>query len=64
MSYTDFVILSAPVAISFDCPHCGRDNIKIPWKDVDAPDCWGDRWPDVECPFCRKPVQLGEWEYD
>lgn len=64
MDGTDFIIISAPVSIAFDCPHCGEERVKIPWKDVNAPDYWGDRWPDVECPFCRKPVRLGEYEYD
>lgn len=59
----DFYIVSAPTHIRFDCPHCGAD-VRIPWKDVDTPECWVDDWPDVECPDCGKTVQLGGWEYD
>lgn len=60
---TDFRIVSAPVEIAFECPHCGEE-IKIPWRDVDVPECWSDLWPSVECPECGKSVDLGEWEYD
>lgn len=60
---TDFRIVSAPVEIAFKCPHCGEET-KIPWRDVDVPECWSDLWPSVECPECGKSVALGEWEYD
>ncbi len=60
---TDFRIVSAPVEIALECPHCGEE-IKIPWRDVDAPECWSDRWYPVDCPECGKSIELGEWEYD
>lgn len=60
---TDFRIVSAPVEISFECPHCGEE-IEIPWRDVDVPECWSDHWPSVDCPECGESVDLGEWEYD
>ena len=63
MEPTDFTIVSAPVKINLCCPHCDN-NISIPWKDVDAPEYWGDRWPDVKCPDCGREIQLGEYEYD
>jgi len=59
----DFRIISAPVAIRLDCPHCGED-IEIRWKDVDVPESWSDQWSDVECPECGKEIPLGNWEYD
>lgn len=48
------------------CENCGQkiNSLRVNTFMYDAPDYWGDRWPDVECPFSRKPVQLGEWEYD
>lgn len=60
---TDFWIVSGPVGILFECPHCG-EKVEIPWRDVDKPECWSDPWPDVDCPECGKSVELGEWEYD
>ncbi len=59
----DFRIVSAPVKIAFDCPHC-EEAVEIPWRDVAAPDGWNDVWPSVDCPECGKSVELGEWEYD
>ena len=58
-----FTILSAPYAISFECPHCHMKT-EISWKEANAPAYWGDPWPDAECPHCKKEVELGEWEYD
>ena len=60
---TDFRIVSAPVKITFECPHCG-EYVEILWRDVDVPESWSDGWPPVDCPECGKPVELGEWEYD
>ncbi len=59
----DFRIVSAPVAIAFECPFCEYE-IEIPWKDVYAPGCWQDEWPDVKCPECGELVSLGDWTYD
>jgi len=58
----DFQINSAPVSISFDCPYCG-DSITLPWKSLNPPDYWGDRWDEVECPDCGKMVELQDYEY-
>ncbi len=60
---TNFLIVSAPVKIEFECPHCG-EKIEIAWRDVDVPENWCDEWPPVDCPECGKSVDLGEWEYD
>lgn len=60
---TYFRIVSAPVKIAFECPHCGEE-VEINWKDVDYPECWSDRWTPVDCPECGKSVELGEWDYD
>ena len=59
---TDFRIVSAPVKIALECPHCG-EKIEIPWRDVDVPECWSDQWPSVDCPECGESVDLGDWEY-
>jgi endogenous inhibitor of DNA gyrase (YacG/DUF329 family) len=59
----DFHIDTKPVSISFTCPHC-EDPIIIPWKDVNAPEYWGDPWDSVTCPGCGKDVELGDYEYD
>ena len=59
----DFRIVSAPIKIALECPHCG-EYIEIPWREVDVPESWSDGWPPVDCPECGKLVQLGEWEYD
>lgn len=60
---TDFTIISAPVKIHFECPHCGLDS-EVPWRDVDVPECWSDPFGEVECLWCGESVQLGGWEYD
>ncbi len=60
---TDFRIVSAPVKIAFECPHCGEE-IEIPWRDVDCPESWSDGWPPTKCSECGKFVELGAWEYD
>lgn len=59
----DFRIISKPVAISFSCPHCGFTQ-EIAWGELDVPDYWGDDWGEVECPECKKTVELGDYEYD
>ena len=58
-----FTILSAPYAISFECPYCHM-RIEVEWKKADPPAYWGDPWPDAECPHCKKEIPLGDWEYD
>lgn len=62
-SGVDFHIDTKPISISFTCPHC-ESEVEIPWKNVDAPEYWGDPWPSVVCPDCEKEVQLGDYEYD
>jgi hypothetical protein len=59
----DFIIVSKPVSIQFECPYCHCEN-DIQWRDITPPDYWGDRWDDVECQECGKMVQLGEWDYE
>ena len=63
MDRTDFTIISKPVAIGFECPHCEME-VEIPWRDADAPECWCDTWGDVTCPYCGELVKLGDWIYD
>lgn len=60
---TDFTILQAPVGISFECPVC-EGLVNIPWREVDVPEYWGDRWPDVQCPYCGEMIELGEYDMD
>lgn len=60
----EFRIISAPVKIAFECPYCEAE-VEIPWKQINAPDYWGDDWPEVTCPECgRDDVVLGDWVYD
>lgn len=59
----DFTINSAPVDITFTCPHC-RWQTGVPFEDVDEPECRQDDWGSVECPHCGEEVELGEWSYD
>lgn len=60
---TNFHIDVKPVSITFVCPHC-KGEATVSWKDVDVPECWGDDWGLVECPWCEKEVKLGDYEYD
>lgn len=53
---TDFIIISKPAEISFDCPFCGEYDVRIPFED------WDIR--EVRCPNCHKEVELGDWTYD
>ena len=63
MERIDFTIISTPVKIIFDCPHCGCEA-EVPWQLVDVPEYWGDDWGKVECSICGKIVQLGDYNYD
>lgn len=57
----DFKIIMKPAAIEFECPHCG-DYVRIAWRELDVPDYWGDKWPDVICPDCECEVELEDYE--
>lgn len=59
----DFHIDVKPVSITLTCPYCG-DEIKVPWKNLNVPEYWGDDWGEVECPFCELPIKLGDYDYD
>lgn len=59
----DFVIVSAPVKISFLCPYCHQE-VEIRWKDITPPESWSDDWDNVYCPECGEEVELGDWDYD
>ena len=63
MERTDFTIISAPVKITFDCPHCCLP-VEISWRNLCVPEYWGDDWGEVECPECGKTVELGDYDYD
>lgn len=58
-----FRIVSKPVAIEVECPHCGAE-ISIPWEAAKVPEYWGDAWEPVVCPDCGEEVELGNWDYD
>lgn len=60
---TGFHIDVRPVSITFTCPHCGR-GVRVPWQELDVPECWGDDWGYAECPDCEMEVKLGDYEYD
>lgn len=49
---TGFHIDVRPVSITFTCPHCGRE-VRVPWQELDVPECWGDDWGYAECPDCE-----------
>ena len=59
----DFIINQRPYSISLDCPYCDRE-LEFSWDDINPPDYWGDKWNDVECPYCHKRIQLDEYEID
>lgn len=61
MERTDFFIKQRPVSIKLECPHCDF-NVEIPWRDLDVPEYWGDDWGEVECPYCEKMIQLGDYD--
>lgn len=59
----DFHISVKPVSIELECPFC-HDEIIIRWKDIIPPDYWGDKWDDVNCPYCNQVIELGYYDYD
>lgn len=59
----DFIIISEPVAIELECPHC-EEEVRIPWREIEVPECWSDNWPSVSCPNCGKEIALDDWQYD
>lgn len=59
----DFHISVKPTSIELECPFC-RNEIVISWEDISTPECWGDKWDDVICPYCYNPIELGDYEYD
>ncbi len=59
----DFQINQRPVSISFECPNCESD-VEINWDEIDTPDCWSDDWGEIECPYCHKILELGDYELD
>lgn len=63
MTETDFYINQRPVSISLCCPHCDTD-IEIPWDEIDVPEYWGDDWGYIECPYCEKQIELGDYDID
>ena len=63
MRTADFTIVSKPSYISFECPYC-KENIEIDWENIDDPESWSDPWGYVECPECKKMIELGNWDYD
>ena len=63
MKTADFTIVSVPAYIKVECPYCNED-IEINWHEIDAPECWGDQWPDIECPYCENEIELGDYDYD
>ena len=59
----DYVIVSKPSTIEFECPHCFND-VELPFSDVDfKTDYWGDG-AYCKCPECGKEVELDNYEYD
>lgn len=60
----DYIIISKPSHIIFDCPYCKTENIEVAFKEVKYnTDYWGDG-ANVDCPICGKEVTLGDWGYE
>ena len=59
----DYMIVSKPSHIVFECPYCHED-VEVKFENVDYKyDYWGDgAW--VDCPECGKEVELGGYEYN
>lgn len=59
----DYIIISKPACVRFECPHCGED-VQIAFDEVDFnTDYWGDG-AKADCPECGKEVELEDYEYD
>lgn len=58
---TDFYIKERPVSIILTCPHCAND-VEIPWREVNAPECWSDDWGYATCPECSESILLGDYD--
>ena len=59
----NFTIISEPIRIDFNCPYC-KEEVQIEWDNLNPPDYWGDKWEKVECSWCNKLIELGDYEYD
>ena len=59
----DYIIISKPSYIKFECPHCHED-VEVDFEHIDfKTDYWSDgAW--VDCPDCGKEVELDDWEYE
>lgn len=64
MNSVDYIIVSKPDYIQFDCPHCKEESLEVPFCEVNyKTDYWGDgAW--VTCPHCYNEVELDNYEYD
>lgn len=59
----DYVIISKPSEVRFECPYCGEE-VNIDFKCVDFNSSyWGDG-ATCDCPGCGEEVELGDYEYD
>ena len=59
----DYVIISKPSTVKFECPHCESD-VEMPFEEVDyKTDYWNDGAL-VCCPYCGHEVELDDYEYD
>ena len=59
----NYTIVSKPVYITFECPHC-KEDVEVDFSEVDFnTDYWGDGAV-CDCPKCGKEVELDGYEYD
>lgn len=61
---TDYIIVSAPEYICFDCPHCHEEDVEVAFKNVNYKTSYWDDGGWCICPECGKRVELGNYEYD
>lgn len=60
----DYIIVSKPDYIIFDCPHCKEEDIQVNFYNVDfKTDYWGDG-TFVNCPNCGKEIELDNYDYE
>lgn len=63
MKGVDYKIISKPVYVQFECPHC-EETVKVPYDEVDYNTDYPGDGAKATCPECDKEVDLDYYEYE
>jgi predicted RNA-binding Zn-ribbon protein involved in translation (DUF1610 family) len=61
----DIRVVSTPVTVEFECPHC-EDDVRFDYDDfndlVGEPCDW--KYSSLKCPKCEKEIAIDDVEWD